>query len=87
MNENAPFSSTGTEWPWIEAILLAKNASHVTTLEYVAIETDDPRVTTVTPEEMAERVREGLEDCDGKGMPQFDAVVTFSSLEHSGLGE
>ena len=63
----------GSRWPWIEGILLAAGASHVTTLEYSRIEVAHPNITTSLPSEV------------DRGQT-YDAVVTFSSLEHSGLG-
>ena len=69
----------GSYQPWIEAMLLEYGAKNVTTLEYVEIESQHPQIRTWTPETMK---RSWEED----GSPQFDAIVTFSSLEHSGLG-
>ena len=51
----------------------------VTTLEYGKIETDHPQLRTVQPQEFAQ------EYLDGR-MEPLDGMVTFSSVEHSGLG-
>ena len=49
------------------------------TLEYVEIVSEHPQIRTWTPETMRQSWKEN-------GSPQFDAVISFSSLEHSGLG-
>jgi hypothetical protein len=68
----------GSQSPWIETILLNKGAKHITTFDYVKIKSDHPQVDTLTPDELAERyLNQNL---------RFDVMVTFSSLEHSGLG-
>jgi hypothetical protein len=69
----------GSENPWVEACCLSAGASHVTTLEYGAIVSRHPRVSTLTPDEARiAYVNESL--------PVFDVIVTYSSVEHSGLG-
>jgi hypothetical protein len=68
----------GTEKPWLEALLLFLGAAHVTTLEYGKIHSEHPQITTLLPKDFRERYR--------TGKLQFDIVVSFSSLEHSGLG-
>ena len=68
----------GSENPWVEACVLQAGARHVTTLEYGNINSTHPQVSTMTPEAMRERF--------GELMNHFDIVVSFSSLEHSGLG-
>ena len=57
---------------------MAEGASKVTTLEYNKIQSKHPRIETLLPDEMADLVN--------KGQANFDGVVTYSSLEHSGLG-
>ena len=69
----------GSENPWVEACALAANASMVTTLEYGKITSQHPQVRSMTPFDMHRQYAE-------KKLPSFDAVVTFSSVEHSGLG-
>ena len=70
----------GSILPWIEAILLHLGAEKITTLEYAPQRNDHPNIQLVTPEELRKAVLEG-------SAPKFDALVTFSSLEHSGLGQ
>jgi hypothetical protein len=71
----------GSETPWLEAQLLAVGASHVTTIEYGTIVSQHPNVSTMTPAQVTQMFlsSNGAE-------PKFDVAVTFSSLEHSGLG-
>ena len=69
----------GSEIPWVEACVLAANASLVTTLEYGKITSHHPQVLSMTPFDMHRLYAQHL-------LPDFDAVVTFSSVEHSGLG-
>jgi hypothetical protein len=69
----------GSERPWVEAILLSRGASHVTTLEYGVITSEHPKISTLTPADMRKAYRDGT-------LEPFDAVVTHSSIEHSGLG-
>ena len=69
----------GSRSPWLEVILLKAGAKHVTTLEQHPIECDHERITTLTLEELAIQYLKGT-------LPLFDGMVTFSSLEHIGLG-
>jgi len=65
----------GSISPWVEAILLTHNASKVITSDYnyKACEHSDLEVVLVS-------------DMEGRGYPKFDAIVSFSSIEHDGLG-
>jgi hypothetical protein len=69
----------GTMQPWLEAILLAYGASHVTTLEYSKLITYHKQMSAYTPYTYAEMVLRN-------DVTQFDFGASFSSLEHSGLG-
>ncbi|XP_048778787.1 uncharacterized protein LOC125682335 [Ostrea edulis] len=69
----------GSENPWLEATVLEKGAKEVVTLEYGRIESRHPKVKTMVPSEFSESFMNG-------SLGLFDAVVTFSSVEHSGLG-
>ena len=68
----------GSENPWVEACVLAAGSTDITTLEYGRIDSRHPHVKTITPFEMRERYEEMSE--------HFDVIVTFSSVEHAGLG-
>ena len=69
----------GSDSPWIETILLAKGAAKITTLEYANITVEHPKITVIGPQKLKEIYNEKKE-------PIFDAVVSYSSVEHSGLG-
>ena len=69
----------GSAWPWIESLLLAEGAAHVTTLDYLPIEADHPRVTTLTLPHARRLYQAGR-------LGPFAGVVSYSSVEHSGLG-
>ena len=69
----------GSEFPWVEATVLASGARSIVTLEYGKIKSEHPDILTMTPLEFKRAFRENT-------LGLFDAVVTFSSVEHSGLG-
>ena len=72
----------GSEFPWLEAMLLEKGVNLVTTLEYSNIESQHPNITTIT----AKSLRKLYLDGEFSNDKEFDAAITFSSVEHSGLG-
>jgi hypothetical protein len=68
----------GSESPWVEAILFSCGARNVTTIEYGDITSTVKNHRAFTPRQFAQSfLKERIE---------FDMVVSFSSLEHSGLG-
>eukprot|EP00961_Rhodomonas_salina_P214994 2903755-Rhodomonas_salina.1 len=69
----------GSESPWLEACVLQAGAAKITTLEYADIQSLHPLVKVMSPRTARELLRKGL-------LPAFDAVVTYSSVEHTGLG-
>ncbi len=69
----------GSENPWLEACALEAGATEVHTLEYGRIHSTHPRIKTFTPDEFRELYL-------NRSMALYDAVATFSSVEHSGLG-
>ena len=69
----------GSEKPWLEAICLFLGAAGVTTLEYGVITSEHPKIKTMVPFQFRQGYQDGT-------LEKFDAIVTFSSLEHSGLG-
>ena len=69
----------GTKRPWLEAMLVNLGVMHITTIEYAKLTIDDDHITTATPYMIAEQFNSGL------AVP-FDTVVSYSSVEHSGLG-
>jgi len=69
----------GTEKPWAEAIVLNLGAEKVTTIEYRDLYIEHPRVSVVTPFQYASMFLNQTAE-------SFDAVVSYSSIEHTGLG-
>ena len=61
-------------------MLLELGAANVTTLEYNHIESRVDNLNVMTPEELRGLWKSSREKLN------FDAVVSFSSIEHSGLG-
>jgi hypothetical protein len=69
----------GSEYPWVEGMVLKKGANEVITLEYGGVISKHPKVKTMIPSVFRERFLNG-------SLGLFDAVVAYSSIEHSGLG-
>jgi len=67
----------GSLHPWLEALLLLKGASQITTFDYNKIRNEHPQIETLLPIELSERFFSGQ---------RFDVMATYSSIEHSGLG-
>ena len=61
-------------------MLLELGAANVTTLEYNHIESRVDNLNVMTPEQLRGQWK------SSKGTLNFDAVVSFSSIEHRGLG-
>ena len=69
----------GSSMPWIEVILLSENVANITTLDYNPVKTNHPKIKTLSPRQMSKLISDDLK-------PSFDGVISFSSIEHSGLG-
>lgn len=69
----------GSSKPWVEAVALVAGAKSVVTLEYGEIRTSHPDIATLTPVQFRERFISGK-------LGLFDAIISYSSVEHSGLG-
>lgn len=82
----------GSESPWVEACLLTAGAARTITVDYRAIRFEHPlRVTLVgvvrAPHLTALMLAQALREQYLSGhLEPFDAVVSYSSVEHSGLG-
>ena len=76
--KNSSVLVIGSEIPWVESCLLSLGARDVTTIEDGAIHSTHPQVTTLTPDQVRADPKSFLN--------KYDAVVTISSVEHSGLG-
>ena len=69
----------GSQSPWIEASLLAYGVEGLTTMEYSSTRTNHAQVRWMHPATAASSFLKGQ-------LPQFDFAVSYSSLEHDGLG-
>ena len=69
----------GSRDPWVEACVLEAGAQEVVTLEYGKINCFHGSIKTIVPNDFRSSYK-------NKTLGMFDAVVTFSSVEHSGLG-
>ena len=69
----------GSEDPWLEAILLHYGADKLLTVEFGKIISEHPQLSTITPKNFTESFLNGE-------IEQFDFGMSFSSLEHDGLG-
>ena len=70
----------GSESPWIEIIALNNGASKVTSVDYNGSHhCEDSRMNLITTKQINERFIK-------KKLQLFDLVISFSSIEHSGLG-
>jgi hypothetical protein len=69
----------GSTTPWIEVILLSEEVGNITTLEYNPHHSDHPKINVVSPMDISQLFSKDKS-------PMFDAMITFSSIEHSGLG-
>jgi hypothetical protein len=79
LNGQARVVVIGTDRPWIEVMLLDEGADDVLTFEYGAIVSSHPKIRAQPTKEIAS------DFLAGKFTPA-DAVVSYSSIEHSGLG-
>ena len=69
----------GSEKPWVEASVLEAGAREVVTLEYGTIVSKHAKIKSMVPSEFRQKYLNGT-------LGLFDGIVTFSSVEHSGLG-
>jgi len=69
----------GSQNPWVEAIALAAGARQVDTLEWSKIKNSHPKIRPMQPPEFFKRLSDAT-------LPQYDVVISYSSLEHTGLG-
>lgn len=69
----------GSESSWLETTAIAAGAEKVITIEYGMIRSLHPQLKVMTPAQFRQGYLSGE-------LPQFDAVLSYSSLDHSGLG-
>jgi hypothetical protein len=63
----------------VEECVLEAGARKIVTVEYQEIISEDPKIETIKPTNWRERVLDNT-------LGLFDAVVSYSSVEHLGLG-
>ena len=78
--ENERVIVIGGQIPWVAACVLEAGARAIVTLEYGKIISQHTIIRTMIPTEFRWNYLNGT-------LGTFDAVVTFSSMEHSGLGK
>lgn len=71
---NKNIAVVGSENPWIEAILVNLGAKSVTTVEYNVPVCNHSIIKTISYENFC------------KSSTKYDSIVSYSSIEHSGLG-
>jgi len=77
--KNKHVAVVGTEVPWAEAVLLNLGVSKVTTIEYRELTIEHASVDVFTPYQFAAKFL-------NRTAYMFDAVFSYSSIEHAGLG-
>ena len=70
----------GSTRPWIEVMLLSEGVNHITTLDYYPYHCSHPNITTMSPVQLSNTFSTANYESS------FDAMISFSSLEHGGLG-
>ena len=69
----------GSHTPWIEMMAVRNGAKKVLSVDYNEIKSDHPQIDTMHALELNKRYLD-------RTLPQFDVLISYSSLEHSGLG-
>ncbi|CAI7852164.1 unnamed protein product [Closterium sp. NIES-54] len=64
----------GSQTPWVEAICIAADAGSITTVDFNPPVVSHPRIKSISIEQL-----DAIDDV-------FDVIVSFSSIEHDGLG-
>jgi len=72
LDKNAKILIGGSVSPWVESICLANQFTNITTSDYGVRKVEDDRIKFVHANEL--------------GDTKFDLIISFSSIEHDGLG-
>lgn len=72
LDKNAKILIGGSVSPWIESICLANQFTDITTSDYEVRKVDDKRISFVHAHDIRDM--------------KFDLIISFSSIEHDGLG-
>lgn len=79
----------GSISPWVEAVALALGAGNITTSDYNPAESQHPNIRTIGVPDLLKVIYGTVgEEQDGENLAdhQYDIVVSYSSVEHDGLG-
>lgn len=79
---NKSLAVIGTIYPWVEGIGLALNCARIVTLDYYMRDYETPNMFWILVNDYLDAALERGEEA----LEEFDAVASYSSLEHSGLG-
>ena len=71
----------GSETPWIELLALRNGATKVTSVDYLPVKNNHPNINFIHALDFNKQYTEGNLATDDVGV-----FVSFSSLEHAGLG-
>ena len=69
----------GSHTPWIELMAVRNGAKKVLSVDYNEINSDHPQIDTMHALELNKQYLD-------RSLPQFDVLISYSSVEHSGLG-
>ena len=69
----------GSHTPWLEVMALRNGAKKVLSVDYNEINSDHPQIDTMPVMELNQRYL-------NRTLPTFDVLISYSSVEHSGLG-
>lgn len=72
--DNKDVAIVGSLKPWIESICINNNAKSITTVEYNVPICNHPKIKTISYNDFTNESN------------KYDVIITFSSVEHSGLG-
>ena len=72
LDKNAKILIGGSVSPWVESICLANQFTNITSSDYEVRKVEDDRIKFVHANELGET--------------KFDLIISFSSIEHDGLG-
>ena len=72
LDKNSKILIVGSVSPWIESTCLANQFTNITTSDYEVRKVEDDRIKFVHANELGET--------------KFDLIISFSSIEHDGLG-
>ena len=79
---NKKVAIIGSTSPWVEAIIINHSCKDITTIEYNKPESNHPYIKTIEYDDIYKLYStNSIEETE-----KFDFVITYSSIEHSGLG-